>query len=243
MTERRQEEYWDEVCENIEKSIKTNDPATAFSIIRRFRGGRKRDVNIPVQDKSGRLLVNSKDTIKRWRDYFYETLNVCSSIDQNLLDQIEVSILSPTEERRQNAHISIDEVRKAPGSDEITADLLKAGGEPVIYRLFELIIDVWENEKMVKEWSMTTLISLYKNKGDRKVCDNYRGIALLNITSKIFSRIILNRIQELIDHQLLETQSGFRTNRSNIHVKNDYGKKKRVQQAVIYPFHRYHESL
>ena len=69
---------------------------------------------------------------------------------------------------------------------------------------------------MVREWSMTILIKLYKNKGDRKICDNYRGIALLNITSKIFSRIILNRIQELIDHQLLETQFGFRSDRSTI---------------------------
>ena len=69
---------------------------------------------------------------------------------------------------------------------------------------------------MVKEWSMITLIKLYKNKGDRKICDNYRGIALLNITSKIFSPIILNHVQDLIDHQLLETQSGFRSNRSTI---------------------------
>ena len=69
---------------------------------------------------------------------------------------------------------------------------------------------------MVKEWNMTTLIKLYKNKGDRKICDNYRGIALLNTTSKIFSRIILNRFQNLVDCQLLEIQSGFRSNKSNI---------------------------
>ena len=137
MVERRQEEYWDEVCENIEKSIKNNDPITAFSIIRRLRGGNKEDINMPVQDKSGKLLVNSKDVLKRWCEYFYETLNICSSIDQNLIDQIEPSTLSPIEERRQNAHISIEKVRKAlnqtksrtaPGSDEITADILKARG-------------------------------------------------------------------------------------------------------------------
>ena len=70
MTEHRQEEYWDEVCENIERSMKTNDPMTAFSIIRRLRGGSKRDENMPVQDKSGKLLVNSKDTLKRWCEFF-----------------------------------------------------------------------------------------------------------------------------------------------------------------------------
>jgi exonuclease III len=33
MTEQRQEEYWDEVCENIEKSIKNNDPVVTISFI------------------------------------------------------------------------------------------------------------------------------------------------------------------------------------------------------------------
>ena len=225
MTEHRQEEYWDEVCENIEKSIKNNDPITAFSIIRRLRGGSKRDENMPVQDKSGKLLINSKDTLKRWREFFYETLNVTSSIDQNLIDLIETPTISIADERQQNAPLSIDEVRKAlsrmksrraPGSDEVTIDILKAGGEPIIRWLFEFFTDVWENEHMVNEWNMTTLIKLYKNKGDRKLCDNYRGIALLNTTSKIFSRIILNRIHDLVECKLLEIQSGFRPNRSTI---------------------------
>ncbi|CAF2069980.1 unnamed protein product [Rotaria magnacalcarata] len=79
---------------------------------------------------------------------------------------------------------------------------------------FHFFTDVWKNEQMAKEWSVTTPIRLYKNKGDKKICDNYREIALLIATSKIFSHIILNRIQDLIDGQLLEIQSGFRPNRS-----------------------------
>ncbi|CAF3321452.1 unnamed protein product [Rotaria socialis] len=106
--------------------------------------------------------------------------------------------------------------RKAPDSDEMTVDILKAGGEPVLRWLVKRFADVWINEQMVKEWSVTTLIRLYKNKGDKKIRDNYRGIALLNITSKIFSRIIHNRIQDLINGQLLEIQSGFRPNRSTM---------------------------
>ncbi|CAF1490558.1 unnamed protein product [Rotaria magnacalcarata] len=225
MTEQRQVEYWDEMCEDIEKSIKNYDPATAFSIIKRLRGGSKRVENIPVQDKNGKLLVNSRDTLKRWGEFFCETLNVCASIDQNLLDQIQIPTLSTTEEHRQNAEPSTEEVRKAinqmnsrkaPGSDEVTVDILKAGGESVTRWLFTFFTDVWKNEQMAKEWSITTLIRLYKNKGDKKICDNYRGIALLNATSKIFSRIMLNRIQDLINGQLLEIQSGFRPSRSTI---------------------------
>ncbi|CAF3322583.1 unnamed protein product [Rotaria socialis] len=103
--------------------------------------------------------------------------------------------------------------RKAPGSDEVKADILKAGGEPVIKWLHEMFTDMWENEQVVKEWSSATLIRLYKNKGDKKLCDNYRGISLLSVTGKIFSRIILNRIQNSVDERLLEIQSGFRSNK------------------------------
>ena len=112
-------------------------------------------LNYTCTDKSGKLLVNSRDTLKRWREFFHETLNINSSIDQNLIDLIVIPTLSIIEERRQNAPISINEVRKAlsqmksrrsPGSDEVTVGILKAGGEPVIHWLFEFFTDVWQNE-------------------------------------------------------------------------------------------------
>ncbi|CAF4497680.1 unnamed protein product, partial [Rotaria magnacalcarata] len=144
--------------------------------------------------------------------------------DLQLIDQIKIKIIEKNEEERQNIQPTISEVRKAlnqmksrkaPGNDEITADLLKAGGEPVIKWLHEIFSDVWKQEEMVEEWNLAILIKLFK-KGDKQLCDNYRGISLLSVTSKLFSRIILNRIQLLVNRQLLEAQSGFRSNRSTI---------------------------
>jgi len=141
MTEHRQEESWDEISENIEKPMKNNDPATSYSIIRHLEGRSRRQENVPVQDKSCELLVNSRDTLKHWPEFFCESLNVRSSIDRKLIDQIQVPILARIEEHRQNLQPSIDEVRKAmnqiesrkgPGSDEVTVDIMKAGGEPGI---------------------------------------------------------------------------------------------------------------
>lgn len=42
-------------------------------------------------------------------------------------------------------------------------------------------------------------------KGDLRKCNNYRGITLLSVTSKI-----LNRLQEAVDKRLWDQQSGFR---------------------------------
>ena len=67
---------------------------------------------------------------------------------------------------------------------------------------------------MVKDWNMVVLIRLYKNKGDKRICDNYRSIWLLVVAGKYFARILLTRIQGMLDRKLREEQAGFRSDRS-----------------------------
>ena len=58
------------------------------------------------------------------------------------------------------------------------------------------------------------IITIYKNKGDRADCNNFRGISLLSLAGKIFARTILPRLQILADRILPESQCGFRVGRS-----------------------------
>jgi sulfite reductase beta subunit-like hemoprotein len=39
------------------------------------------------------------------------------------------------------------------------------------------------------------IVTLYKNKGDRSDCNNYRGISLHSKVGKAFARVVLNRLQ------------------------------------------------
>jgi hypothetical protein len=58
-------------------------------------------------------------------------------------------------------------------------------------------------------------VALYKNKGSKSDCGNYRGISLLSIAGKILARILLNRlINSVSEHNLPEAQCGFRPGRS-----------------------------
>ena len=72
---------------------------------------------------------------------------------------------------------------------------------------------IWKSEKVPEEWRKSTLIKLFK-KGDASKCDNWRGISLLSIPGKIFSQIILRRIQAALDKHLRDEQHGFRPSRS-----------------------------
>ena len=54
------------------------------------------------------------------------------------------------------------------------------------------------------------IIPIHK-KGSR---DNYRGIALLSTPSKVFAKVILNRLKPWAEAHLCENQCGFRSGRS-----------------------------
>ncbi|CAF4219297.1 unnamed protein product, partial [Adineta steineri] len=221
----RRLEFWDEVSEEIEKAIKQHDPSTAYRMIRQLKGGRTNVDNIPIRNKQDDLLSESEDVMVRWSEYFCELLNVHSIIDPHIIQQIPIPSIPTIEQVRQDIPPSLSEVvgaikqmknRKAQGVDNISADVLKADGVPMAKWVHEIVCDVWNEEVIAEEWTTSILIRLYKSKGDRTVCGNYRGISLLAVTGKIFTRIILNRIQNLVDKQLLEQQAGFRRNKSTV---------------------------
>ena len=62
-------------------------------------------------------------------------------------------------------------------------------------------------------------LALYKNKGEKSDCSNYRGITLLSIAGKILARVLLNRlIPTIAQGNKLESQCGFRSNRGTVNM-------------------------
>ena len=100
----------------------------------------------------------------------------------------------------------------APGADGITAPMLKAS-PALISSLHHLICLVWRSGKAPVDWKRAMLVALYKGKGDRRACDNLRGISLLSIPGKVYAALLLRRVSQHFDSQLLEAQCGFRRGR------------------------------
>ena len=100
---------------------------------------------------------------------------------------------------------------KSPGSDGIPAGMV---GEVVVSRLQDLLISCWEQGILPQDLKHAVIIPLYKNKGEKSDCSNYRGITLLSIAGKVLARILLNRlIPSIIEDFTPESQCGFRANR------------------------------
>ena len=69
---------------------------------------------------------------------------------------------------------------------------------------------------MPDEWRRSTIVPLYKNKGDIQNCNNYRGIKLLSHTMKVWERVVEMRVR--IRVFILENQLGFMTGQSTTKV-------------------------
>ena len=122
----------------------------------------------------------------------------------------------PTEDEVTTA---IEELQcgKAAGPDGIPPEVFKAGGPPLVEKLTEFLCMCWEDGCLPQDLKDARIVHLYKGKGDKSSCDNYRGISLLSIAGKILSKVILNRLNShLLDETVPESQCGFRPKRGTV---------------------------
>lgn len=123
-----------------------------------------------------------------------------------------------------DAEISIYEVKKilknlkndkSPGPDGIANPFYRYLPENFVKRLTVLFNKVFDQGCIPQSWCNSDVILLYK-KGDLNDPLNYRGIALTNTISKIFTTLISSRLKMWAEQCdiLPEAQSGFREGRA-----------------------------
>ena len=96
---------------------------------------------------------------------------------------------------------------KAVGPDDIPVEAWRALEGKGVTWLTEILCRVMASEQMPDEWWHSTLIPIYKNKGDIQECGNYRGIKLMSHSLKIWERVIENRLRGTVT--MSDQQFGF----------------------------------
>ena len=74
--------------------------------------------------------------------------------------------------------------------------------------LLPLFTTIWEGKEIPKDWTEDIIVKILK-KGALNNCNNWRGITLLSIPSKILAKIIVQRLSDAVDQQLRKVQAGF----------------------------------
>jgi hypothetical protein len=101
---------------------------------------------------------------------------------------------------------------KSPGTDQIQAEFIKAGGETLYSEIHRLICSIWNKEGLPQQWKESIIVPIYK-KGDKTECNNCRGISFLSAAYKIVSNILLVRLTPYVNEIIGNHQCGFRRNR------------------------------
>jgi len=96
---------------------------------------------------------------------------------------------------------------KVEGPDQIPVKVWKHLGEEGLKWLAELFNVILRILKMPREWRFSTVIPLYKNKGDIQDCNNYSDIKLLSHTMKLWEMVIKRMLRK--DIKISDNQFGF----------------------------------
>ena len=154
-----------------------------------------------------------KDCVCRWKDHFNDLLNKpCDATDAEL--QRDVEQATPDADSHTDLVTSSLKNRRAPGICSITAELLKKGGDSMIKWLAYIINIVWIKKTIPDDWRRGIILPFWKNKGNKEVCSNHRGITLLSIPGKLFAMILLERIRPTFHNHRRSEQAGFTAGRS-----------------------------
>jgi len=101
--------------------------------------------------------------------------------------------INPTKDkiRRTIAKMKSD---KAPGTSQLTTNMLKNLPKDALTFVTETIQEFWQQDTDFSSWHITKLNILYKGKGDPQDLNNYRGICLKETCTKIISSIVSHRL-------------------------------------------------
>ena len=157
--------------------------------------------------------------LARWSEHFQTLFSANGDVQDTAINRvpqlppIEALDEPPTLEELT---VAIDQLKshKAAGVDGIPPEIWKHGGPELHVKLHDLLVCCWEQGKLPQDLRDAVIITLYKNKGEKSDCSNYRGITLLSIAGKVLARVLLNRLVPTITEESLpESQCGFRANR------------------------------
>ncbi|KAM1110894.1 hypothetical protein ACFX19_010231 [Malus domestica] len=172
-----------------------------------------------IKDEDGKVLATENAVKDRWRGYFHNLFNEGHERSTSLGE------LSNSEEcrnysfyrriRKEEVVVALKKMkhRKTVGPDDIPIEVWKILGKTGIAWLTDLFNRILKIKKMPNEWRKSTLVPIYKNKGDVQNCMNYRGIKLMSHTMKLWERVIEHRLRQetLVSDNQFEFMPGHST--------------------------------
>ena len=193
-----QNEWWTNIAEKTQLCADTGDYRGFYEALKAVYGPSHQVVS-PLRSTDGQALLTDKASIlNRWAEHFQTLFSADRSVDESAIQQIPQQ---PVKEELDEAPTLEEVIKatsqlkcgKAAGVDGIPPEIWKHGGAALHSKLYDLFLCCWEQGKLPQDLRDAVIITLYKNKGEKSDCSNYRGITLLSIAGKILARVLLQQ--------------------------------------------------
>jgi hypothetical protein len=120
-----------------------------------------------LKDEDGDLHADSYNILNRWKNYYYQLLNVHKVSD---VRQIEIHTAEPLVPGRSRfeVEIAIEKLKryKSPDSDQIPAELIRARGETLQSEIHKLSDSISNKEELPDHLKESIIVPIAK-KGDK----------------------------------------------------------------------------
>ena len=145
-----------------------------FKAVRELEGKPIKIVSA-LKGEDGIRTTDPAEVLEIWRDHFKKHLNTAFSHNVQTLDSI--SIDPPNLNEDEDLVITKDDIKKAisalknnksPGSDSITAEVLKAGGDTMVDMLDVIFKKIMTSEDTPVHFAKMLVTPIFK-KDDRKI--------------------------------------------------------------------------
>ena len=100
-------------------------------------------------------------------------------------------------------------MNKASGGDGIPVELFQILKGDAVKVLHSICQQIWKTQQWPQDWKRSVFIPIPK-KGNAKECSNYHTIALISHAGKVMLKILQARLQQYVNRELPDVQTGFR---------------------------------
>jgi hypothetical protein len=109
------------------------------------------------------MLADPQNVLNRRKNFFNQVLNVHGVHNVRQMDIHTAEPLVP-EPGLVEVEIAIGKLKscKSPGTDQILAELIKAGGETFYSEIHRLICCIWNKEELPQQWKESIIVPIQK---------------------------------------------------------------------------------
>ena len=172
-----------------------------------------------IKHRNGMDLTEAED-IKRWQEYTEELYkkdlpnpdnhdDVITHLEPNILEfEVKWALESITTFIIIRTSLKHHQNKTSEG-DGIPVELFQILKDDALKVLHSICQEIWKTQQWPQNQKRSVFIPITK-KGNAKECSNYSTIALILHASKVMPQILQARLQQYINHELPDVQTGFR---------------------------------